>query len=90
MDRKVDSDGTNAEASADSLYPITEGFVETASRDEVEALFSNLRSSLDALKGPRKDHAKKVQLAIARAEELLVHLLDVRDRLESERTGGKS
>jgi len=58
-----------------------EAFIERASKEDVAALFSGLKQSLDELKGPRAEQAKKVRLALERTEELLVRLLDVRENL---------
>lgn len=68
----------------ESLYPVIESFVEVASPQEMATLFEPLKASLAELKGPRKEHAKKVQAAIERTEELLGYLLEVRERLEQE------
>lgn len=69
------------------LYPAIEGFIERATAEEIAELFSPLKAGLSALKGPRADQAKKVGKAIQKTEELLSHLLQVRERLEAERKG---
>lgn len=66
------------------LYPTIEGLVEYATRDEVTAIFEELKGSLATLKGPKAAQSKKIQDAIASTEQLLQHLLDVRERLEQE------
>jgi hypothetical protein len=68
-------------------YPAIATFVDSASKAEVEGLFADLRDGLAALKGPRAEQAKKVSKAIERTEELLSHLLQVREKIASERKG---
>ena len=68
------------------LYPAIEGFIERATAEEIAELFSPLKEGLSALKGPRADQAKKVGKAIQKTEELLSHLLQVREKLEAERS----
>lgn len=70
-------------------YPAIESFIESATREQVESLFSPVRQQLGALKGPRADQARKVEAALAHTEELLGLLLQTRERLESEPKGGK-
>lgn len=72
-------------ADNEPLYPAIEGFIERASADEISELFSPLKEGLSTLKGPRADQAKKVGKAILKTEELLSHLLQVREKLEAER-----
>jgi hypothetical protein len=48
-----------------------------------------VKTGLTELKGPRAEQGKKAQAAIARAEELLTLLMDVRERLVAESKGGK-
>ncbi len=67
------------------LYPAIEGFIERATQDEISALFASIKDGLEQLKGPKAEQAKKVQKAIAATEELLAHLLEVREKLEAER-----
>ncbi|MBS1152405.1 MAG: hypothetical protein H6Q89_4103 [Myxococcaceae bacterium] len=74
-----------AAADNEPLYPAIEGFIERATAEEIAELFSPLKEGLSALKGPRADQAKKVGKAIAKTEELLSHLLQVREKLEAER-----
>ena len=71
------------------MYPVVESFVETATVADVEALFGSIREGLKELKGPRAGHAKKVETALSSAEELLRHLLQVREKLEVERRANK-
>ena len=72
-------------AAAEPLYPAIEGFIERATADDVAALFSPLREGLTGLKGPNVAHGKKVAKAIDQTEELLSHLLQVREKLEAQR-----
>ncbi|OJH39313.1 hypothetical protein [Cystobacter ferrugineus] len=65
-------------------FPAIEAFIETASAEEVRSLFSPLKNELANLKGPKAEHAKKVQAAISRTEELLAVLLDTREQLVAE------
>jgi hypothetical protein len=66
-------------------YPQIEGFIELSGTGDIEALFGPLRQSLAAVKGPRTDQARKVTKAIQRTEELLSHLLEVREKLRAAR-----
>ena len=70
---------------AEPLYPAIEGFIERATADDIAALFDPLREGLTGLKGPKADQAKKVGKAIEKTQELLSHLLQVREKLESQR-----
>ncbi|MBE4751123.1 hypothetical protein G4177_23390 [Corallococcus sp. ZKHCc1 1396] len=65
-------------------YPAVETFIEKASADDVQALFAPVKEGLAGLKGPRAETGKKAQAAIARAEELLTMLVDVREKLVAE------
>ncbi|WNG35178.1 hypothetical protein F0U61_17080 [Archangium violaceum] len=65
-------------------FPAIESFIETASAEEVRSLFTPVKNELANLKGPKAEHAKKVQAAISRTEELLGVLLETRERLVSE------
>ena len=76
-----------AAADNEPLYPAIEGFIERATAEEIAELFNPLKEGLSALKGPRADQAKKVGKAIQKTEELLSHLLQVREKLEAERKG---
>ena len=71
----------------ESVYPTIEGFIETASADEVKALYDEVREALGALKGPRAEQGKKAGKGVARTEELLSFLLQVREKIEAERKG---
>lgn len=75
----------SAQPPVESLYPAIEGFIETATGDEVRAVYDSLRESLSLVKGPRAELAKKAGQAIGRTEELLLFLLDVRQKLEASR-----
>ncbi len=70
-------------------YPVIESFVEHATAEDVNALFSKVRDGLTTLKGPRADQAKKITVAIERTEELLGQLLAVREKLLAEGKGPK-
>lgn len=70
-------------------YPTIESFIETATPEEVNGLFSSVKQGLEDLKGPKVEQAKKAQAAIARAEELLGILLETRERLIAESKGRK-
>jgi hypothetical protein len=72
-------------APTESVYPTIEGFIETASPEEVKALYDEVHAALGTLKGPRADQGKKAGKGIARTEELLTFLLQVREKIESER-----
>jgi hypothetical protein len=74
------------EAPPESQYPVIESFVERATPEEVAQFFQPVRDGLASLKGPRKDQAKKVEAALSRTEELLSHLLEVRERLLAEKS----
>ena len=54
-----------------STYPELEAFVERASAEDVNQLFTRLKGSLDTLKGPRTEQAKKAKVALERTEDLL-------------------
>ncbi len=73
------------EATNEPLYPAIEGFIENATAEEIAELFSPLKEGLSSLKGPRADQAKKVGKAIAKTQELLELLLQVREKLEADR-----
>ena len=65
-------------------FPAIESFIETATAEEVRSLFTPVKNELAHLKGPKAEHARKVQAAISRAEELLGVLLETRERLVAE------
>lgn len=65
-------------------FPAIESFIETASSEEVQSLFTPVKTELSNLKGPKAEHARKAQAAISRAEELLAALLETRERLVAE------
>jgi len=71
------------------MYPAVEGFIERASPEEIAGLFQSIKQGLDGLKGPKGDQGKKVKAALERTEELLNHLLEVREKLTSEKQGAK-
>jgi hypothetical protein len=70
-------------------YPAIESFIERATAEEVQSLFTPIKEGLAALKGPKAEQGKKVQAAIASADELLNILLETRERLIAEAQGGK-
>ncbi len=77
-----------APAAQEPLYPGIEGFIESATGDQVAGLYKPVSDALADLKGPKADQAKKIGKAIARTEELLSYLLQVREKLEADRKGG--
>lgn len=70
-------------------YPAIESFIEQATAEEVQSLFNPIKEGLAALKGPKAEQGKKVQAAIASADELLAALLETRERLIAESQGNK-
>lgn len=72
------------------LYPVIASYVERASAEDVGALYEDLKHALDSLKGARADKGKKVLAALGLTEQLLAHLLDVRQRLTSEKNAAKA
>lgn len=68
-------------------YPAIATFVDKAEKADVDALFQALKDGLASMKGPKADQAKKVSKAIERTEELMSHLLQVREKIASERKG---
>jgi citrate synthase len=73
-----------APAASESLYPTIERFAEAATAETVQDVFGSLKAGLGALKGPPATQAPKIGKAVERAEELLTHLLHVREKLEAE------
>jgi hypothetical protein len=71
----------------DPQYPQIEGFIELSGSGDIENLFAPLRESLGGLKGPRADHGKKATKGVQRTEELLSHLLEVREKLRAAKQG---
>lgn len=69
-------------------YPHIEAFAEQAGSEDVIGVFGPLKESLQAVKGPRADAAKKAVKGVERTEELLHHLLEVREKIKAERGGG--
>lgn len=66
-------------------YPAIEGFIETATAEDIQATFKGLGDELADLKGPRAQQGKKIAKAIERTEELLNYLLQVREKIKNER-----
>jgi hypothetical protein len=67
------------------LYPQIEVFIERAGTGDIDRLFGPLTESLKGLKGPRAEQAKKAVKGVQRTQELLTHLLEVREKLQAER-----
>jgi hypothetical protein len=66
-------------------YPAIESFIERASEEDVSAFLQPIRTGLSTLKGPKAvDQSKKIEKALARVEELLSHLIQVREKLDAE------
>ena len=78
---------TEPHESTESLYPAIEGFIEHATSEDINALYTSLREGLATLKGPRAEQGKKGLTAIERTEELLSFLLQVREKIEANRKG---
>jgi hypothetical protein len=70
-------------------YPAIESFIERATTEEIQALFTPIKEGLSALKGPKAEQGKKIQSALSSAEELLGILLETRERLIAENQGSK-
>jgi hypothetical protein len=68
-------------------YPVIATFVDAAQKADVEALFGDIREGLAGLKGPKAEQARKVSKAIERTEELMSHLLQVREKIAADRKG---
>ncbi|MBL8917703.1 MAG: hypothetical protein JNJ54_02490 [Myxococcaceae bacterium] len=68
-------------------YPAIATFVDKAEKADIDALFDALKNGLTTMKGPKADQARKVTKAIERTEELMSHLLQVREKIASERKG---
>ena len=80
-----------AAPAAESNYPAIESFIEKASAADVAALLQPIKDGLTELKGPKAELAKKAGKAVSRTEELLSHLLQVREKLEaSAKSGAKA
>lgn len=77
-----------AQPASEPMYPVIESFVERANGEDVSHLFDSVRDALTDLKGPKAEQKKKVEKALERTEELLSHLLQVREKLEAEKKGG--
>jgi len=67
------------------LYPNLERQVATSARETSAALFDETKGKLAELsKGAKGPAAKKALAGIERAESLLMHLHDVREKLEEQ------
>lgn len=73
----------------DSSFPTLEALIERATAEEIAHVFDPVREGLAQLKGPRAEQGRKVEVALSRVEELLAYLLQVRERLETEKKAGK-
>lgn len=63
-------------------YPTIEKFLESRDRDAAASAFADTKAKLEDLKkGAKAGSAKKVLVAVERAEALVSHLYDVRDQL---------
>ncbi len=81
---KPKADPVPAPPAESPSYPAIEAFIERATPDDVAQLFEPIKVGLGGLKGSRAEQAKKVGKALARTEELLALLLQVREKLEAE------
>jgi hypothetical protein len=70
-------------------YPHLETFAEQAIGEDVILVFGPLKESLASVKGPRVEAAKKAGRGVERTEELLNHLLEVREKLRAGRKTGR-
>lgn len=68
-------------------YPAIESFIERASAADVANLFADLKTHLEAIKGPRAEHAKKAGKAIELTEMLVSHLIQTREKIEAGNKG---
>ncbi len=68
-------------------FPVISGYIERASGEEVSGLFGEVKQALGSLKGPKAEHGKKAGKAVARTEELLGQLMQVREKLEKDKKG---
>ena len=68
-------------------FPAIESFIERATPEEIQGLFTPIKEGLGALKGPKAEQGKKIQAALSSAEELLGILLETRERLVAEAKG---
>ncbi len=84
------AEAAQAQAQDVTLYPVVEAFVERAAPEDVGQFFLSVKEGLQALKGPRAEQAKKIGVAIERTEELLQHLLQVRENIEADRKPSRS
>ena len=70
-------------------YPAIEAFIEYSKPEEQSALFEPLTKAVSELKGPRVEQGKRAFKAVEHTQALLSHLLQVRERLEASRKGGR-
>lgn len=78
---------TAVPAPQEPQYPVIEAFIEQASSEDIDQLFQPIREALEGLKGTRAEQGRKVQVALERTEELLSHLLQVREKLGETKKG---
>ncbi len=70
-------------------YPHIEAFAEHAGTEDLIGVFAPLKESLSTVKGPRAEAAKKAVKSVERTEQLLQHLLEVREKLKADRKPGR-
>lgn len=65
-------------------YPTLEGYIEVATEEHVPAVFADLKTQLQSLKGPRAEQGKKVEKALEHAERMFFYLIQVREKIRIE------
>ena len=70
-------------------YPAIETLIEYVTADELTTLFAPVSTALAELKGPRAEQGKRAAKAVEHTQGLLSHLLQVREKLEAQRKGGR-
>ena len=85
--KKAGKEEASTPAVKEPDYPHIELFAEQAGSADVVSMFGPLKEALAAVKGPRVDAAKKAARGVERTEELLHHLLEVREKLRAEKGG---
>lgn len=74
---------------ASRTYPTLEQFLETHDRDAAATAFAGIKQKIAEVSGARAPQAKRVAVAIERAEGLLQHLFDVKEKLDAQKRAGK-
>jgi hypothetical protein len=69
-----------------TLYLDIEEVVANARVEDIPNVFQNLRSQLAELKGSRAEQGSKVLQALDRTEELFLHLIQVREQMEAQKS----